>query len=146
MRGAITVEFAILLIPMLLLIFGVAEYGRALYQYNTLVKSVRASARLLSHQNSADAAAYSLVLNNARCLAVNGNIDCNGPSLAPGLTTDMVEISSTSTHTAAGTAITLVEVRITNYVFEFLFNPSSLIGSAGNSILFSDMHATMRQL
>ncbi len=146
MRGAVAVEFALLLIPMLLLAFGVAEYGRALYQYNTLVKTVRDSARLLSQHNPADAASYTLVLDNARCLAVHGNIGCTGPSLAPGLTTGMVGITSITTTTAAGTSITLVEVGITGYVFNFVFNPAGLMGNAANTIPFSDIHATMRQL
>jgi Flp pilus assembly protein TadG len=146
MRGAVAVEFALLLIPMLLLAFGVAEYGRALYQYNTLVKTVRDSARLLSQHNPADAASYALVLNDARCLAVHGNTGCSGPSLAPGLTTGMVGVTSTTTTTAAGTPITLVEVRITGYVFNFVFNPAKLMGNAADTIPFSDIHATMRQL
>lgn len=146
MRGAVAVEFALLLIPMLLLTFGVAEYGRALYQYNTLVKTVRDSARLLSQHNPADAASYSLAMDDARCLAVHGNTGCTGPSLAPGLTTGMVGITSTTMTTDAGTPITLVEVSITGYVFNFVFNPASLMGNAANTILFNDIHATMRQL
>jgi Flp pilus assembly protein TadG len=146
MRGGAAVEFALLLIPMLLLAFGVAEYGRAIYQYNTLVKTVRDSARLLSQHSPADAAAYSLALNEATCLAVHGNTGCTGPSLAPGLTAGMVEIASVSAMTGAGTPITLVEVRITGYVFNFVFNPLRLVGNAADSITFGDIQATMRQL
>lgn len=146
MRGAVAVEFALLLIPMLLLAFGVVEYGRALYQYNTLVKTVRDSARLLSQYNPADTASYSVALTDARCLAVHGNTTCSGPSLAPGLTTGMVGIASTTTTTAAGTPVTLVEVSITGYVFNFVFNPANLLGNAANTLPFSEIHATMRQL
>lgn len=145
-RGAITVEFALLLVPMILLGFGVAEYARALYQYNTLVKTVRASARLLSHYNPGDATAYSLVLDEARCLTAHGNTSCAGASLVPGLTTGMVDIVSVTTPRAAGSPITLVEVRITGYAFEFVFNPVRLMGNAANTIPFGDIHATMRQL
>lgn len=146
MRGAVAVEFALLLVPLLLLAFGIAEYGRALYQYNTLVKTVRDAARLLSHHNPADPASYGPVLEEARCLAVHGNISCSGPALAPGLTTGMVTITSSATTTAAGTSVTLVEVRITGYVFNFVFNPARLFGAAADTIPFSDIHATMRQL
>ena len=73
--GTAAVEFAILLLPMLLLAFGVVEYGRAIYNYNTLVKSVRASARLLSSQ-SPDNDGYAGLQEDARCLAVHGNVDC----------------------------------------------------------------------
>jgi Flp pilus assembly protein TadG len=146
MRGAVTVEFALLLIPLLLLAFGVAEYGRALYQYNTLVKTVRDAARLLSQHNPLDAVSYSLAVNDARCLAVHGNTGCTGPSLVPGLTSAMVQIAPVTTTTAAGTSITLVEVRITGYVFNFVFNPARLLGNAADVIPFGDIHATMRQL
>ena len=146
MRGAVAVEFALLLIPLLLLALGVTEYGRALYQYNSLVKTVRDSARLLSQYNPTDAASYSLALNDARCLAVHGNTACTGPSLAPGLTAAMVGIASTTTTTAAGTPITLVEVSITGYVFNFVFNPASLIGNAVDTIPFGEIRATMRQI
>jgi len=146
MRGAVTVEFALLLLPLLLAAFGVAEYSRALYQYNALVKTVRDSARYIGQHNPADVAAYSLALESARCLAVHGNIGCSGPSLAPGLTTDMVRITSVSDTTAAGTPIALVEVRITGYSFAFAFNPFRLAGDGTNTLLFGDIHATMRQI
>ena len=145
MRGAIVVEFAVLLIPMLLLAFGVAEYGRALYQYNALVKAVRDSARFLSQHTPADAASYALALDDAKCLAVHGNTGCAGQPLAPQLTTDLVGITSTSTNTSAGTRVTLVEVSITSYVFDFVFNPARLMGNAPDTIPFGDIRATMRQ-
>lgn len=144
-RGAIVVEFAVLLIPMLLLAFGVAEYGRALYQYNALVKAVRHSARLLSQQTPDDAASYSLAVENATCLAVHGNTDCAGPPLAPQLTTDLVGIISTTTTTSAGTTVTLVEVSITGYVFDFVLNPGKLMGNAPDMVPFGAIRATMRQ-
>lgn len=147
MGGAAIVEFALLLIPLLLLGLGAGEYGRALYQYNSLVKTVRDAARFLSQYNPTDSISYPLAVDDARCLAVHGNAGCSGPSLVPGLTTAMVQITSTSATTAAGTPITLVEVRITGYVFDFVFNPLRLIvGNTVNELQFNDIHATMRQL
>jgi Flp pilus assembly protein TadG len=149
-RGAITVEFALLVIPLLLVVFGVAEYSRALYQYNTLVKAVRDSVRYISQHNPADAASYALALNDARCLAVHGNTGCSGSPLAPGLATDMVGVTSSVTTTAAGTSITLVEVRITGYAFQFVFSPLRLadgfVGNVADTISFGDVHSTMRQI
>ena len=149
-RGAITVEFALLLVPLLLIVFGVAEYARALYQYNTLVKAVRDSVRYISEHNPGDAASYAGALNDARCLAVYGNTGCSGPPLAPGLTTDMVGVTSNITTTAAGTSITLVEVRITGYTFQFVFNPlrlsDGLADTVADTISFGDIHSTMRQI
>ena len=146
MRGSVSVEFALLLIPLLLLGLGAAEYGRALYQYNALVKTVRDAARFLSQYNPADSISYPPAVDEARCLAVHGNAACSGPSLVPGLTTAMVEIASTPAITAAGAPITLIEVRITGYVFDFVFNPSRLIGDTATVLRFNDIHATMRQL
>src|SRR5579864_1711651 len=48
MRGVVAVEFALLSIPMIILLLGIAEFGHAFYEYNTLVKSVRDATRLLS--------------------------------------------------------------------------------------------------
>lgn len=46
--GVAMVEFAIMLPMLLLLLFGVTELGRALYQQNTLYKSVAVGARYLA--------------------------------------------------------------------------------------------------
>jgi Flp pilus assembly protein TadG len=159
MHGAVAVEMALLLIPLLLLAFGAAEYGRAIYQYNTLVKSVRDSVRLMSQHIPAEAAAdYSLAQTQARCLAVHGNTACSGQSLAPGLMTGMVYVcdsitqekgcqtSSKYKNVSTGSGIiNLVEVGITGYQFNFVFNPLNLMGNAANIIPFNDIRATMRQ-
>ena len=82
-RGAAAVEFALLLIPLVVMVFGTTELGRAIYTYNTLDKTVRDAARHLSQHGPGDVA----VQAEARCLAVYGNEACSGPALAPGLTT-----------------------------------------------------------
>lgn len=152
LHGAVAVEFALVLIPLLVLMMGVVEYGRALFQYNTLAKAVRDSARFLTSQNPADA---SYALGEAKCLTVYGNTACTGTSLAPGLGLSMVRVcnsvSPASTDCPAGNfnavgtglgSINLVEVRIVGYSFNsFLpFVP------ALNSIVFNDIHTTMRQV
>jgi Flp pilus assembly protein TadG len=143
------VEFALLLLPLLLIAFGVAEYSRALYQYNALVKSVRDSVRYIAQRNPAEPVTYSVAVDEARCLAVYGNASCSGPALAPGLTADMVSITPVSGTTATGMPIALVEVRISGYSFAFAFNPLKLsadAGDAGQFLRFGDIHATMRQI
>lgn len=145
MRGVVAVEFALLIIPMMILAFGVADYGRAIYQYNTLVKSVRDAARHLSQYNPTDVISYPQARNEAICLAMHGNKTCNGPTLVPGLTSSMIEVNPV-TATAAGKTITLVEVRISDYVFDFMFNPANLFGNGADTLPFGDIRATMRQL
>lgn len=145
MRGAATVEFAFLLIPLLLLGFGGAEYGRALYQYNTLVKSVRDSARYLSQYSPTDPN-YSTLQNTARNLAVYGDTTNTGNPLVPGLTTSMVTFSNSAA--TATPPMTLLQVTITGYQFSFVFDPVILLGGTTPLITFggaTGIHATMRQ-
>jgi len=152
LRGAVAVEFALVLIPLLVLMMGVVEYGRALFQYNTLAKAVRDSARFLTSQNPADA---SYALAEAKCLTVYGNTGCTGAPLAPGLTEVMVKVcnsaSPASAECPAGSfnavstglgSINLVEVRIVGY----RFNSFLPFVPALNSIVFNDIRTTMRQV
>lgn len=89
MRGAVAVEFAIVMIPLVLLATGIAEFGRAIYQYEALTKATRDAARYLSTYLPTDPA-YPLA--QAQCLAVYGSTTCGstGSELAPGLATSMV--------------------------------------------------------
>lgn len=98
MRGVAAVEFAIVLIPLVTLLAGVAEFGNAIYQYEALTKATRDAARYLSVYLATDPA-YPLA--QAQCLAVYGNPTCpsgTGTALAPGLTTAMVIVCD-SAHT-----------------------------------------------
>lgn len=91
-RGTAAVEFGIVGTLLLTLLFGASEVGRAMFQYDTLVKSVRAGARYLSQYQAGDATAIA----NARNLVVCGNVaTCNTP-LVPGLTTGMVSVCDAS--------------------------------------------------
>lgn len=147
MSGVAAVEFALLLPIMILLVFGISEYGRALYQYNTLVKTVRDSARFLTQYNPADGA-YPLA--EAKCLVIYGNTTCSGSKLVPGLTVTMVKVCNpvacpidyTIIVPNAGT-INLVEVKITGFQFQslvpFVTNNSKLLN-------FGDIKTTMRQV
>lgn len=155
-HGVAAVEFALVLVPLLIIGFGAAEYGRAIYQYNTLVKSVRSAVRLLS-ATSTTATDYDAVITQAKCMAVYGNAKCDGNVLAPGLTTanvmvcDKVKFSDcpgTTTETygavpiSGGGTMDLVAVRISNYTYQYLGLP---IVSAPASVKFGPIEAVMRQ-
>ena len=84
--GVALVEFALVLPLLLILTFIVTEYSRALYQYNTLTKSVRDAARYLSIQSPGDTTKYAIAKN----LVVYGNPAGSGTPLAIGLTTAQV--------------------------------------------------------
>jgi hypothetical protein len=95
-RGVAAVELAIILVPMVVLCFGITELGRALYQYNGLVKSVRGAVRYLSQQSLGSpplgVTADDLRLR-ARSLALCGDVDCEGrPALVANLTLDMIAV------------------------------------------------------
>lgn len=153
--GSAAVEFAILLMPLMLLAFGVTEFGRAIYHYNTLLKSVRASVRLLSYENP-DSESYSALQDEARCLAVYGNIVCSGQPLAPDLTKSQVKICDRKSWSACADAsqgsyrnvstgqgtMQLVAVRIEGYVFSFIGLPLVMTGP---TITFGPIEAVMRQ-
>jgi Flp pilus assembly protein TadG len=107
-RGAAALEFALLLVPLLMLLGGAVEFGRAIYTYDTLVKAARDAARLASGTSAWDPD-YGTVKAHAACLAAYGTTDCSGDPLVPGLTAAMVSIcdpvSCPATHHqyAAGT-------------------------------------------
>lgn len=140
-RGVAAVEFALLLMPMVLMAFGASEYGRAIYTYNTLDKTVRDAARHLSQHGPGDAA----IQAEARCLAVYGNTGCTGTALAPGLTIAAVALcdaqSCPGTHAAQATgsgAANLVSAAINNYAY------TSMVEFVMPSLNFNSISSTMR--
>lgn len=140
-RGAAAVEFGLLLALLVTMAFGITEFGRAIYTYNTLDKAVRDAARHLSQHAPGDAA----IQEEARCLAVYGNLDCSGAALAPGLTTAAVQICDAlacpGTHATQPTglgSINLVTVGITGYAYD------SVVELAMPDLGFGDIAATLR--
>lgn len=138
-------ELAVSILVLITIAFGITEFGRAIYQYNTLAKSVRDAARFLSTRDALDTVAK----DQAKCLAVHGNPTCTGNPLAPGLALAMVSICDAFTcpnHAGQGSApvISLVTVAIggpnaTPYTFD------SLASFVLPDIQFSPIAATMRQ-
>jgi Flp pilus assembly protein TadG len=148
--GVAAVEFAILLVPMLTILFGIAEFGRVMYQYNTIAKAARDAARLMSTQTPSDPD-YPALVNSATCLAVYGNQSCTGSTLLPGLTAAMVSLcdrlSCPATHAnvATGTGvINLVSVTIGNANNPYTFNSLAPFGVP--SFNFGPIRVTMRQV
>jgi hypothetical protein len=134
-RGVAIVEFALILPLLLLLTMTVTEFGRALYQYDILAKSVRDAARYLSVQTPGTHT------TEARNLVVYGNTAGTGTPLALGLTLANVPVP---TWQAAGTGpfINTVTVRISGYTFRSLF--ASVFGITFGNLAYNDIAATMR--
>ena len=140
-RGVAAVELALVMIPLVLMAFGITEFGRAMYQYNTLAKSARDAARYLTQKGPGEGA------GTARCLAVYGNRTCTGTPVAPGLTESHVQvrdqISDPTTHQNQATGsgvVNLVSVTIAGYQFV------SLVPFVAPNMTFGDISVTMRQV
>jgi Flp pilus assembly protein TadG len=141
-RGAALVELALITPLLLLLTFLTTEFGRAMYEYNLVVKSTRDAVRYLSVQTPGTHIA------EARNLMVFGNTAGTGAPLARGLSLSNVPAGTCCTWQAAGAnpLITTVTVRVSSYTFHSLF-PSVMgvvFADANGNIVFSDITATMR--
>jgi Flp pilus assembly protein TadG len=91
-KGVAAIELAFVLPLMLILAFGITELGRALYQYNGLVKATRGAVRYLAQQDLANAD-LGVVRQKAQNIAVCGNENCSGlPSVVTGLSTSLVKV------------------------------------------------------
>lgn len=134
-NGVALVEFALVLPLLLILTFTATEYSRALYQYNTLTKSVRDATRYLSTQNPGTKS------TEAKNLVVYGNLAGTGTPLAIGLSTAQVPDPVWQLK-GASPVINTVTVRITNYTFLPLF--ASVFGLSFGNIIYADISATMR--
>jgi Flp pilus assembly protein TadG len=143
-RGGAAIEFALLMLPLATLTFGVTEFGRALYQFNTIAKSVRDATRYQSNATPGDTLA-------ARCLAVTGSAalsgtNCAGTPLLPGLALAQVtacdRVTCPATHNVQATGrgvVDLVTITVTAYPF------TSMVPFAMPSIDFGAISATMVQ-
>lgn len=143
-RGVAIVEFALILPFLLLLTFITTEFGRAMWEYNTLTKSVRDASRYLAIQPAGTK------ITEARNLMVYGNLAGTGAPLALNLSLANVpaatccvwqEVASTPVNGSAP-LIKTVTVTISGYTFTSMFN--SVLGLPFGAITFSDVSATMR--
>ena len=115
-RGAAAVEFALVLPILLVLAFGIIDFGRLLYTYNNLTSAVREGARFASVQTQAK------ITNTA---AIQGRVrdyiaSFGGDSVA----TSQIEV----TFDAAPPATQYITVRINAYEFEPITPIAGLIG------------------
>lgn len=122
-QGVAAVEMGIVLLPLIFIVFGITEFGRAFYQYNTIAKATRDAARYLSAQQAGtkDAQASCLVRygNYSACIA---DPTFTGPLLAPGMGTATITVCDwprCADHNAQGAApvVNLVSVTVSNYQF-----------------------------
>ncbi len=93
------VEFAILLPLIVVLVFGITEFGRAIYQQNTLSKAVASGARYMSRASQAvdpdcsQGSVWGAATTNAANLVAFGRQSGSGTALLPELGADDVSFS-----------------------------------------------------
>ena len=143
-KGVAIIEFALILPFLLLLTFITTEFGRAIWEYNTLTKSVRDASRYLATQPVGEK------ITEARNLMVYGNLAGTGTPLALNLSLTNVpaascctwqEVTSTAVNGSAP-VIRIVTVRISGYTFNSMFN--SVLGLPFGPLTFPDITASMR--
>ncbi len=137
--GTAIVEFALVLPLLLLLTMTTTEFGRAIYQYNTIVKSLRDATRYLSMQTP------NTKITEAKNLVVFGNITGTGPALVPGLTVAKVA-APTWQLTGSDPLIKTVTITVTGYKFHSMFRRvfGVTFGDINGDISFGNISATMR--
>jgi Flp pilus assembly protein TadG len=113
-RGQSLLEFALVLPFLLLIAFGIIEFGRAYYQYNTLNKAIRDGARYLSRHSYIDTE-----VANAANICVYGNTVGNGTPVLPGLTSGSITVSPAATgyYGTGTTPPKIFTVSVINYHF-----------------------------
>ncbi|MFD2752797.1 TadE/TadG family type IV pilus assembly protein [Comamonas terrae] len=149
-RGVALTEFALILPLLLILTFITTEFGRALYQYNTLTKAVRDASRYLSIQdpNIATNDPQGLI-TKAKNLVVFGNVADTGNPLALGLSINQVP-KPTWQNVGSSPVINTVTIRIAGCATSpppcYKFTPlvSSAFGVNFGTVNFADISATMR--
>jgi TadE-like protein len=147
-KGLALIELGLILVLLIAITFGITEFGRAMYQYNTLAKAARDGARFLSVRDPAAPTSISGV----QCMVVHGNPGCTGPTLVSGLTLGMVSVCHAmdpvcaATHQSQGASpvINLVTVTIGGANAPFTFR--SLFSFVVPDIQFAAISATMRQV
>lgn len=96
-RGLATVEFAITLPLLLLLMLATAEFGRLISQYNTLTKAVRDGARYAASTSALGSTGLVSITPQIQSavgnLVATGNINGSGTALLPGLAAAGVTVS-----------------------------------------------------
>jgi len=134
-RGTAAIELALLLPILLLLTLVTTEFGRAILEYNTVVKSVRNATRYLATRTP------NTKTPEAKNLVVFGNTTGTGPALAPGLSLALVA-NPVWQMVGSNPTTNVVTLTVQAYPFNSLF--ASVFGVSFGSVIFGDISASMR--
>jgi Flp pilus assembly protein TadG len=139
-HGTQLVELAIALPLMLMLLGGIAEFGRLFYTYSTLTNAVRAGARHASRWERNAGWTFPETSN----MVVYGDYSGGSTAILPGLTTANVVVQPNG---PTVNNIDSVTVKIVNYQYQPLFDLGKLTGIPALSLNINlNANATMHQL
>ena len=145
-QGLALVELAVSITFLMAVVFGITEFGRAIYQYDTLTKAARDATRFLSTRAPGDSASIA----TATCLAVYGTPSCSGTPVVQGLATSMVSVcdavSCPASNQAQGSAPVQNFVTLTIGGTANPFTFVSLMPTVVPNIPFGPISVTMRQV
>lgn len=134
-QGSVTVEMALLLIVMMMIMAGMFEFSRAFWYYNALDKSTRDAARFMSAVTSIDimnSNNTASAVATAKSLAL---LTANGANVSPVLTSSNIDIKCDAA-ACTGTKPSNVTVTIINFsikiggLFPFVLVPGGNYGNA----------------
>ena len=134
-RGTAAIELALMMPILLLLTLVTTEFGRAIIEYNTVVKSVRSAARYLATRTP------NTKTPEAKNLVVFGNTAGTGPTLAPGLSLALVA-NPVWQMLGSNPTTSVVTLTVQGYRFNSLF--TSVLGVSFGNVTFGDISASMR--
>lgn len=140
--GFAGIEFLLVLPVLVIFIFSIIDFGRLLFQYDTLTKTVRDATRYLAavtrpplYGSDADYNnAISQVINLAVCAKIS---NCTTP-LVPGLNAGNITIDYPASNIAG---VTLCRVTVSGYSTSFL---TSVFSNATKDL--GSISVTMRQV
>ena len=121
-KGQSLVEMALVCLIFFFLLFGILEFSRALYYYNTIVQNTRAAARwavvnVLDNSDTAD-------ITNTKNIVLYGSPTGSGSPVLPGMTSTMVNVSvanlEVDTSTPPKPISQKISVSVTGYPFQFI--------------------------
>ena len=139
-HGTQLVELAIVVPMMLVLLAGIAEFGRLFYTYSTLTTAVRAGARHASRWERSSSWTFPETAN----MVVYGDFGGGGTAILPGLTTANVQVVANG---PSAEKIDSVTVKITGYQYKPLFDLGKLTGIPSLSLNINlNANSTMHQL
>lgn len=131
-RGVSAIEFALFLPIFLMLLAGMIDFGRLLYQADAIDKGLRAGALFAAHSDKPLTAAAE---TTARNLVRTGNLDGTPPYLVSGWAIVGADLQiATTTAVVSGQTITVYRLSATVPFDPLLPGLMSVLGMSGNAI------------